>query len=295
MNARRLSRLVGVASVAIASVGASNCADQREPECTVAPAAAFATRLELQPGSESGDCTAAEGDSFTARIKTPLTAGVFGLRPYLTLGSDNYPDYEVPQDVAIQFIDMANIQATTEARAEGYVPNDPPIYAYGRFTTPTPQGDICSIPTLTAGHLIAPALEEIPAVPPDPEDPEDEGKAAVPARPAVDALMEVSDMRVLVTAGYPGTQFEATIRYTINGCSRVYLATGVFGGSVGFGGEACEGEEEGPDGKAAPSGLPDQSLCDDAGHTGINPDFPTVCDPDALICLLDGPFGTGAR
>lgn len=310
MNARYTSRLVGVAFVALSAVAASNCEDQREPECTVAPFANFNTRL-VEVGSGSGDCaevtapavieddpatpdvvegnTIEEQDQIAAAnfingLRAPLRLGVYGLRPYVVLGSDGYADFDIPQNVAIQDEALGALRDVAEARAEGYVVNDPPLYAFGQYATPRPQGDICTVPSFAPGRLIIPALPEIPAVPDDPETEEEDGEDRVPPQPPVDITMAWSDVRVLVTAGYPGVQFQGTVTYTVNGCERTYAATGVFGGNTTFG---CEGTdpptEEGGD--PVPNGRPDQSQCDPL-ITGINPDFPVVCDPELLTCLL---------
>ena len=309
MNARYTSRLVGVAFVALSAVAASNWEDQRAPECTVAPFANFNTRL-VEVGSGSGDCAevaapavirddpatpAVEGNTveeenqiaaanFINGLKAPLRLAVYGLRPYVVLGSDGYADFDIPQNVAIQDQALGDLRQVAISRAEGYVINDPPLYAFGQFATPTPQGDICTAPSFASGRLVIPELAEIPAVPDDPETEEDDSEPRVPPQPAVDIEMAWSDVRVLVTAGYPGVQFQGTVRYTVNSCTRTYTATGVFGGNTTFG---CEGTDPNPDpdGDPIPNGTPDPSQCDPL-ITGVNPDFPVVCDPVLLTCLL---------
>lgn len=285
MNARHISRWVGATLAALLAVGASNCSEQREPECTVTPSSAFAVRL-VETGSASGECTVdATADPFNAQLKAPLTGGEFGLRPFVGLGSDLYPDYDAPQKVAIQFLDMGVRQIDASDRLGASYDADLPVYAFGQFATAQPQNDLCTIANFDPARLSIPEIPARPADAGDPDDPEDDEPGA-PAQPAVEITATWTNMRVLVKTAYPGTQFEATLSYTTNGCTRTYLATGVFGGASIY----CAVLDE----DGAPTGEVDPSLCDPT-ITGINPDFPVVCDEATTLCLLNGPFGTGAR
>ncbi|HEU4538133.1 MAG TPA: hypothetical protein VFS00_28625, partial [Polyangiaceae bacterium] len=256
-----------------------------EPECTVTPSSAFAVRLVEIGGGEGACAVDAAADPFNARLKAPLTGGEFGLRPFVGLGADLYPDYAAPQKVAVQFLDMGALQLAAGERLGAAYDADLPVYAMGQFASATAQNEICSIPSFEPARLTIPAIPARPADPGDPDDEEDDDPGA-PAQPAVDITAAWSNMRVLVTAAYPGTQFEATLTYTVNGCARTYLATGVFGG---FGVYCAVLDDDGH-----PTGEVDPALCDPT-ITAINPDFPVVCDEATALCLLDGPFGTGAR
>jgi hypothetical protein len=319
MSSRITSRLVGVAFLGLSATAASNCADQREPECTVAAAANFSVRL-VETGAASGTCDpvpvpavieddpatmdVVEGNTpeeqiqideatFLNDLRAPQGSTVVGLRPFVVLGPDLFADYDIPQRVAAQIYPMGLLQADAEARlGSSFVVNDPPVYAYGQFTTPTPQNDICALDNanFAPGRLVIPALPEIPEVPDDPATEDNEGEDRVPSQPPVDITTAWSNMRVLVTAGYPGIQFEATLTYTVNGCTRTYLATGVFGGT-GPDTFDCEGRNppEMPGGAPTRNKQPDQARCA-PNLTGMNPDFPVVCDAETLQCLLDGSF-----
>lgn len=293
MNARRFTGLLGAGLALFAAAGASNCADQREPECQVAAGGVYAVRFTQQ--SETGDCAFDPETDPLASFKAPLKGGEVGMRPFVVLGSDGYADYDVPVKVAAQFLPMGELRDDAAGRlpASAFDP-ERGIYAFGQFTTPTPQGDICTVPSFEPGVL---SIPEIPVRPEDLGDPDDEedDDPGDPGQPAIEARAEWSNVRVLVSAAYPGAQFAGTFTYTFNGCTRVYEALGV----LGTNNTHCEGsdppEEEGGD--PTPNGQPDQALCDPnptAANqfvgTGINPDFPVTCDPDTLLCLL--PAGT---
>jgi hypothetical protein len=283
---RRAPRLAGAALALLAAVAASNCADQREPECTVPASSAFAVRL-VERGAPAGAC-----DDVPA-----LKGGVFGARPHPVPDAKGYPDYDTPFNVSIQFREMGDLRAAAEARAEELGLPPPaaagPLYNFGPFASAKPSGDLCTVPTTEPARLVLPELPgvpEVPADPGDPDDPDDDTPAAPakPPLPAVDVTALWSDVRFLSTTAYPGVQLQGTFTYTFNGCTRTYLATGVWGSfNVECGGSDDEGE---------PTGEPDQALCEAKPNpanvygTGINPDFPVSCDPDTLLCLLDGDF-----
>lgn len=223
MNARLLSRLVGLAVAGLAAVGASNCADQREPECTVAPFASYGVRLTEVNATGSNCDVDPKADLFSVGFKNPSAIDV-GLRPFVVLGSDKYADYDIPQRVALQIANMGNLQARAEENIDGFVVNEPPVYAYGRFANPTPTNDLCQVVDISPGSLTVPAIpssqpeeaDDYPVDDPETED-EDESRdfsAYVQATGDTSVSAAWSDMRVLVSTAYPGTQFEATLVYT---------------------------------------------------------------------------------
>jgi hypothetical protein len=86
---------------------------------------------------------------------------------------------------------------------------------------------------------------------------------------AVDITYTWSNIRMAATPQAPGTQMVADLEYTEAGCTAKYEVWAMWP-AVG-----CESEEH--------EGEPDNSICANAGS--INPDFATVCDPDALLCV----------
>lgn len=282
MTTRYATLLAGAALAALSAAG-TNCADQRAPECTVPPSNNFGVRL-VETGAASGTCAAEDA---------PLPGGIVGMRPHPVLGSDGYPDYDTPFNVSIMFQRMGELRDAAEARLAdlGLDPLPEPaeaIYSFGPFATAHPEGDFCVLPATESARLVLPEIPGVPAVPPDPEDPEDMGTPEQPPLPAVDITAAWSDLRVLSTTAYPGVQFEGTLTYTENGCTRTYRATGVWGSFN----VTCEGADD----EGNPNGMPDQNLCLSAPNpsnilgSGINPDFPVTCDPVTLLCLLDGNF-----
>jgi len=96
------------------------------------------------------------------------------------------------------------------------------------------------------------------------------GKSSGVAGPeAVDITYVWSNILMSSTPQAPGTQMVANLEYTEAGCTSRYEVWAMWP-AVG-----CESEEE--------EGQPDNSICANAGS--INPDFATICDPDALLCV----------
>lgn len=94
-------------------------------------------------------------------------------------------------------------------------------------------------------------------------------KPAAPGQTAQPTTYLWSDIRMAATPQAPGTQMVANLEYTEAGCTSQYEVWAMWP-AVG-----CESEEN--------AGQPDNSICANAGS--INPDFATVCDPDALLCV----------
>jgi len=93
--------------------------------------------------------------------------------------------------------------------------------------------------------------------------------AAQPGQAPLAITYQWSDIRMAATPLAPGTQMVANLEYTEAGCTSQYEVWAMWP-AVG-----CESETN--------PGQPDTSICANAGS--INPDFSTVCDPDALLCV----------
>jgi hypothetical protein len=119
------------------------------------------------------------------------------------------------------------------------------------------EDGLCSAPTLTSTAQVLPAL---------PEDVENE----LPAQDAVDVAETWSDVAIYVDAAALGTQMKGTYSVTQDGCTATYRVLAMYPATD------CTGDD----------GAADQSLCDDPA-SGISPDFPVVCDPALLLCVLD--------
>src|SRR5438045_752499 len=99
------------------------------------------------------------------------------MRPHPVLGSDGYPDYDVPFNVSIMFQRMGELRDAAEGRL-AELGLDPlaepaePVYNFGPFATPRPEGDVCTLRATEPARLVLPEIPGVPAVPPDPGDPD---------------------------------------------------------------------------------------------------------------------------
>jgi hypothetical protein len=274
VNVRWVRRASAAFAAALAAAtGAANCADQRPPECTtglvvsdqLGLVAGYPTRFDLI--SQSGTC--AEGEV--------LRGGLFGIQTYYQRGSDGYADFDQPANVAIQFDNLGKAVRDAQQHLDGFDRKSVTLYSLGRFTTPQPSGDRCTVTGLSPVDVSLPA---IPADPGDPEDADDDFKA----KDAVRYRIEWQDVQFLVTTGYPGNQFTGRVTIQVNDCVGVYQATGVYGTNR----VTCEGDNgEANPALCSPVADPDAQVF--AG-TGINPDFPVRCDEELKLCVLDGEF-----
>jgi hypothetical protein len=157
--------------------------------------------------------------------------------------------------------------------AAGHAP-----YAQGAFSASQPDAnDFCTVPSFTSA-----AQQDFPAVPGTGGT--GGGGTGMPPLDADSVKYEWSNLKVYVTAAAQGTQFSADLNYTENGCTIQYSVIGLWPAI------SCGGTDD----MGNPTGMPDDRLCNpcanpDAGLTagsGISPDFPVVCDPVLLTCVL---------
>src|SRR5262249_45001977 len=106
----------------------------------------------------------------------------------------------------------------------------------GDFVSTTPdENDVCSVPTLSAAEQNLPMF----MTPPDPptcmyQDPATmmwkEVTRPMDDHPATDIKYEWSNIRLYVTAAYPGTQMVGNLTYTdvTNSCSASYSVIGLW-------------------------------------------------------------------
>ena len=126
----------------------------------------------------------------------------------------------------------------------------------GDLTTEAPGPDnFCEVPTLSDTRLVG-RLGTTP----------------------VDLTYAWSNLRIYNTPDVPGTQFIADLRYTANGCSAEFTARGIWPVV------SCDTGKKPDETKCLPYADPPTRL----RGSGINPNFPVKCDPEALICVLTG-------
>ena len=243
----RLTLPSAAAVVGLASSLTLSSCAQRPVPCTVGRALPYAAKYK--PVSTEGTCDGVAAAS--------LAGDQLGLSAYNPTKEGGLPDTS-QVTVAIRTVFLGG--PTAAAFDRGVVDEDDnhAVAAIGNFTSDVPDDSgICSAPTLTSTAQVLPAL---------PEDAE----AELPAQDAVDVKETWSDVSVYVDAAALGTQMKGTYSVTQDGCTATYHVLAMYPATD------CTGEDGGPD----------QAVCDDPA-SGISPDFPVVCDPALLLCVLD--------
>ncbi|MCB9707079.1 MAG: hypothetical protein H6711_34880 [Myxococcales bacterium] len=255
MNLRALPLAVGAALLALGS----GC-KQPKLNCTTAHGY-YAAAYELKSGDANSPCGSLPGD-------------ILGMQTYYATGGLNgTPRYdEASIAIRVDSVDQQLFFALTypdEADDPSLLADPDALHyglnALGDFTAGLPDdADFCMVPELDASAVKLPAIAEKPAVEDDPMTPDvDETDEGHPAQDARDVRYEWSNARFLVSANAQGTQFEADLKYSENGCTAEYHVTALYP-VVG-----CESDDE----------------CNDDA-SGINPDFAVKCDSNLGLCVL---------
>jgi hypothetical protein len=246
---RVLNRLA-LTSAVVAAVGVASSLSscaQRPVPCTVGRALPYAAKYKSI--ATEGTCDGVPAAS--------LAGDQLGMSAYNPTKAGGLPD-TTQVAIAIRTVFLGG--PTAAAFDRGVVDEDDnhAVSAIGGFTADVPdENGICSAPTLTSTAQVLPAL---------PEDVDNE----LPAQDAVNVQETWSDVSVYVDAAALGTQMKGTYSVTQDGCTATYHVLAMYPATD------CTGEDGGPD----------QSICDDP-TSGISPDFPVVCDPALLLCVLD--------
>jgi hypothetical protein len=318
-------RLLSLAALGSLIVAGGNCADQREPECTSPAAGHFTVRLE-PAGAIPAGCE--------STVQTAIVLAARSFYNLDGDGNVDYDQpFKVAIQTIEMGEQYAHLETDAEDRA-GIVPDTliatNKLYAYGQFTAATPDGnDQCYIPTLTEARLESPELARVDD---DPETEEDD--EFLPQEAAHTRAAEWSNVTFLVSTAYPGVQFQGTVTLTrpvfedvtepaptmddpeatrvigqqlVNTCSITYTAIGVsavnnYDCSVPPDADDPETPENENPLYWRPEGY-NQALCAAEADfsqgiefgSGINPDFPIICDPETKLCLLNGPFKAGVQ
>lgn len=258
-----MMRLIGKGALAAALVGgllaSTYGCDQAKAKCA-AGRGAFAVVYKKVRGPDS--CADLKGEQV-------------GISTYNQPGKGGKPDLDVAQ-IAIQSGSLGSLVATASgAGADDKDPTHKP-YSLGFFTTAEPEGDFCVVPTLTVANQ---NLGEIP----------EDKKAKTDAVPATSVSYAWSNVKLYVTASAVGTQFTADLTITTDGVACGYTALGMYPY------HECGIEDPNDPDKLIPDDLDGVARAcapeadEDAGRptgSGINPDFPTRCNPDLLVCTL---------
>jgi hypothetical protein len=229
----------------------SGC-DQPKTSCA-SGVGGFAAKYTLKPGQEA--CPDHKGKL--------LQGEILGLSKYNPLkeGEDDVQDL-TKASLVIRSQTLGDINVDPALKDEAHEP-----YSLGDFVSVEPDDDdVCSVPELSVAEQDVPAMG---------------------ASPGIHIKYEWSNVRLIVTAAYPGTQMVGDLTYTNNGCTASYSVIGLWPAV------SCAGKD------AQGNAVADPALCDpvadpEAGRatgSGINPDLKdrVACDPDILLCVLTAP------
>jgi hypothetical protein len=258
-----MMKFIAKGTLAVALVGgllaSTYGCDQPKAKCA-AGRGAFAVVYKKVTGPDS--CATLKGEQV-------------GFGTYNQVGKEGKPNLDVAQ-IAIQSANLGALVDTAGSAGAGDKDPTHKPYSLGFFTTAEPEGDFCVVPTLTV------ATQNLGEIPEDKE----EGTDAVPATSVSYAW---SNVRLYVTPSALGTQFTADVTVTTDGVVCGYSAVGMYPYVE------CGIEDPKDPKKTIPDDLDGIARAcapeadEDAGRptgSGINPDFPTRCDPDLLACTL---------
>lgn len=202
-----------------------------------------------------------------------LTGEKVGVQTYNAFGENGKPNLDVGS-VAMQANTLGSL---FDNAASGGV-SDPDVndkeYALGAFSTATPVGNVCTVPTLSV------AQQQLGVVTAD--------DAGTKAQPGTLINYTWKNVQFLVTSQYLGSQFIADLDIGRDTTDCIYKAQGLYiyvdCTKVDVAGNMV------PDANGNPQ--PDETAClpeatppVHSSGSGINPDFPVHCDPVLLACV----------
>jgi hypothetical protein len=266
MHAPRL--LMMACGLAFAAYGCESA----KVQCAVA-VGEFAAKYELVEGT--GECSELPGE-------------VLGLETYVTnpqKKGDRTPSMAIKSGEVGEFIaNGENEEWIVDGKPEEVEPvldttSGHQPYSFGKFTQRTPDSkNICTVPTLSVARLtLGPIAEHEVRDEEDEDDSDGIDTIEVDAQPALDLSYTFSNVRVYVTPALTGLQFAADLTYRSGACTAKYKVKAVSPAV------SCEGED----------GKPDESLCvpgADPWSPSLSADIPVKCDPELLLCVLNGDF-----
>lgn len=262
-----MNRIIAALSFSLLPLaGAAGCT-QPPVTCTVSAAMPYSGKYKLTAGEGSGDCASLPGDALGFAAYNPATA-------------EGKPDLNtVSLAVRSTFLGSLVAHAAEYGVADATDGHAP--HAFAQFESGVPDANgICRPAELSQ------AVQDIPAVaadPGDPDDPEDD----IPEQPATSLTETWTGVEVYVTAASLGTQVRGHYAVTQDTCSAEYDFVALFPQAY------CGDEDMIPDYDEDDINSPRDDLCGAEPHpltgigSGISPDFPVVCDPVMLVCVLN--------
>lgn len=212
-------------------------------------------------------CTIGQGD-FAAKYTPKAGETPVGACAALKGEKINLRDYTQGDVSAHTNTNYIAIRTNNLGKADPAKRTDPnpedTVYSFGEYPKHSNEESFCVAPTFTPARL---RLD------------------AVGTTPAVDKTYEWSNVQILVTARAAGTQIKADLKYTdaVAGCSVNFDVVAMWPAI------ACGTNGQPDNRKCATKADPAQGItvgC--AGPNCLSPDIKTHCDPDLLLCVLDG-------
>lgn len=245
------TKLSALASAALLLVLGASCTQPRM-NCTTAHTN-YAAKYTLKSGDPSSPCGSLEGDLLNMQTYF-ATGGLNGTPKF------SEPSMAIRTDSSV----YANLDpADYPVEIPGYVYDYHAANALGKFVSGVPDdNDFCTATDMMPSVVAVPELPSYEEVPDDPMTPENE-QVIAPATPATTMRHEWSKARWLVSPDAQGTQFDGTLKFTVDGCTAEY------------------------DVIALSPAIPCQADEDCKGGSGINPSFAVTCDLDLELIEAD--------
>lgn len=245
------TKLSALASAALLLVLGASCTQPRM-NCTTAHTN-YVGKYTLKSGDPTSPCGSLKGD-------------LLNMQTYFATGGLNGTPKFAEPSVVIRTDTSVYANLDPEDYGSGYGPDGGPVpipgYAYdyhaanslGKFASGEPDAsDFCTAKDMAPSVI---AIPELPAytIPDDPETVDVDETEMIPATPATTLRHEWTKARWLVSPDAQGTQFDGTVKVTIDGCTAEYDVLAVS--------------------PAVPCTVDD----DCKAGSGINPDFAVTCD-----------------
>jgi hypothetical protein len=233
----------------------ATCQSEQPPMLCAVSIGAFAVKYTLIEGS--GACAG-------------LRTGRVGVESYLPDTRSDHPGFERPI-VALRAEEMGTLLRQYDAVGR-IDPKQVTSTAQFDDVNPSDRG-FCRVGAMNAATM---TLASVAASP----------DGMKPALPAIDVRYQWNDLRFYVTPSSIGAQFTGELTYRKDDCTARYRADGIYPAVP------CRATMPGPDGMTV--SVADETLCspcpdDSKGRSigsGIHPDVETVCDEQALVCLV---------
>jgi hypothetical protein len=262
---------------------ALGCDDQPKPNCATST---LAYAVKLIERSRDGACDTFGPAGFNAVPEV-------GLATYYTRDKKGQPNYDMGS-VAIQTAELGTYVANATTYDQDNTADEGSLYSLGKFAGSRPDDSgLCTVPKLSTTRVV---LAELPEIADDPSTEEED--ESFPGQPALDITLEWSGIKVLVTPGSYGTQFEADLtdtRVAPDGetCTIRYRALGLTP-AIPCGATDADSGMPLFDDAGAPVLVPvscDPRADPDEGRfegSGISPETRYVCDPEIAYCVPAG-------